>query len=120
MKYVFWIVVVVGVIYVAWQFAAPELANVEFQDELHDLSTQAGSRTGLSSPKSDEELRTIILRKAEGYDILLEPKQVMVTRSGEGADSVVYLAVDYTVPVHLPGYTVTLHFAPTSRGAGSD
>lgn len=116
MKYGFAIAVVVGTIFVAWQFAAPELANIEFQDDLHDLSTQASSRTGLSPPKTDEELRTIILHKAEGYDILLGPEQVTVKRSGSGADAIVYLAVEYSVPVHLPGYAVTLHFAPTSTG----
>lgn len=116
MKYLFGLAVVVGVIFVIWQFAAPELANIELQDDLHDLSTQAASRTGLTSPKSDEELRNIILRKAEGYDLLLDPEQITIKRSGSGADSGVYLAVEYTVPVHLPGYTRTLHYNPTSAG----
>lgn len=116
MKYVFGIAVVVAAIFVAWQFAAPELANIELQDDLHDLSSQAGWRIGLSTPKSDEELRNLIIRKAGKYDILLEPKQITVRRSGTEQAPVFFLAVDYTVPVNLPGYTVTLHFAPTSAG----
>lgn len=116
MKYVVGIAVAVAAIFVAWQFAAPELANVELQDDLHDLSTQAGSRIGIYSPRSDEELRNIIILKAAKYDILLEPKQVTVTRSGSDRAPVFYFAVDYTVPVHLPGYTYILHFNPTSAG----
>lgn len=116
MKYVFGIAAVVAAIIVVWQFAAPELANVEFQDDLHDLSAQVGSRIGLSTPKSDEEIRNIIIRKAANYDILLRPEQVTVKRSGPDHAPVFYLAVDYTVPVNLPGYTFTLHFSPTSAG----
>ncbi|MBZ5549815.1 MAG: hypothetical protein LAO22_17960 [Acidobacteriia bacterium] len=116
MKYVFVIAVAVAAIFVAWQFAAPELANVEFQDDLHDLSSQASSRIGLTTPKSDEELRNIIILKAARYDIELEPKQVTVKRSGSDQALVFFLAVDYTVPINLPGYSVTLHFAPTSAG----
>jgi hypothetical protein len=115
-KYVFGIAVVVAAIFVAWQFAAPELANIEFQDDLHDLSAQAGSRIGLSSAHSDEELRKIVLRQAQKYEIPLEPRQVTVKRSGSDEAPILFLAVDYTVPVHLPGYTFTLHFTPTSAG----
>jgi hypothetical protein len=115
-KYVLWIAVVVLAIIVAWQFAAPELANIEFQDDLHDLAAHPGSRIGLSSPRSDEEFRNIIIRKAEKYDILLDPKQVTVKRSGPDEAPIFFLAVDYTVTVHLPGYTHTLHFNPTSAG----
>lgn len=116
MRYVFWITVVLGVIFVAYQFAAPELANIEFQDDLHDFSTQMSSRIGLTSPRSDEELRQIIIRRAEKYDIMLEPKQVTVKRSGTDQAPVFFLAVDYTVTINLPGYTVILHYSPTSAG----
>ena len=117
MKYVFGIAVVVAVIFIVWQFAAPEVANIELQDDLHDLAAQAGSRIGLSSPPhSDEELRNSIIRKAGKYDILLDPKQVTVKRSGTDQAPTFFLAVDYTIPVHLPGYTYTLHFNPTSDG----
>ena len=116
MKYVFWIAVVAAAIYVAWLFASPELANIELQDDLHDLSTQASSRTGITAPRSDEELRQIILHKAEGYDILLGPEQVTVKRSGSDKEQTLFLAVEYTVTVHLPGYTYTMHFNPTSAG----
>jgi hypothetical protein len=115
-KYAFWIAAVVAAIYVVWQFAAPELANIEFQDDLHDLSAQAGSRIGLSRPPSDEEIRNSIVRKAEKYDIALDPQHVTVKRSGSDQAPTFFLAVDYTVPVQLPGYTYTLHFAPTSAG----
>ena len=116
MKYVFGIAVAVAVIFVVWQFAARELANIEFQDDLHDLSANVGTRIGFNTPKSDEELRNIIIRKAEKYDIPLEPKQITVKHTGTPEVPTFFLAVDYTVPVHLPGYTYTLHYTPTSVG----
>jgi hypothetical protein len=115
-KYVFWIAVVVAVIYVAYQFAAPELANIQFQDDLHDLSTQMASRIGLTRPRSDDEIRLLILRQAEKYDIPLDPKHVTVKRSGSDQAPTFFLAADYTVEVHLPGYTYPMHFTPTSVG----
>lgn len=116
MKYVLGIAVVVLAIVVAYQFAAPELANVEFQDDLHDLSTQMASRIGLTRPQSDEEIRQTILRKAERYEIVLDPRHIIVQRSGSEEAPVFFLAVDYTVPINLPGYTVILHYSPTSAG----
>jgi len=115
-KYAFAIAVLAAAIFVAYQFAAPELANIEFQDDLHDLSTQMSSRTGLTRPLSDEDIRRTILRKAEQYEIPLDPKHVTVKRSGTDEAPMFFLAADYTVEVHLPGYTYPMHFTPTSTG----
>ena len=116
MKYVFWIAIVVAVVIAGWETLEPEITNIVFQDELHDMAAQLGWRTGMSAPNSDEELRNIVIRKAEKHEIPLEPKQVTVRRSGTPENPVLYIAVDYTVTVNLLVYSFRLHFSPTSAG----
>jgi len=114
-KYIFGIAVVVAMVVVSWEILEPEITNIVFQDELHDLAAQAGARIGLSGPTSDEEIRNAVIRNALRHDISLDPRQVTVRRGTQDAPAL-YLAVDYTVPVNLPGYSFSLHFTPTSTG----
>ena len=114
-KHLFGIAVVVAAVMVGWEILEPEITNIVFQDELHDLAAQAGIRIGLPGPTSDEEIRNVVIRNALRHDILLDPRQVTVRRGTQNAPAL-YLAVDYTVPVNLPGYSFTLHFTPTSTG----
>jgi hypothetical protein len=97
-----------------WQIAACELANIELRDDMKDMASQLGGRIGLTSFGSDEDFRNDVLRKARKYDIQLAPKQMIVQRTGEGLGSTIYLAADYTVPIHLPGLSFQIHFSPES------
>jgi len=116
MKYVFRIALVVAVIMAGWEILAPEVTNMIFQDELHDSAAQIGYRTGVAPLNSDEEIRNIVIRKAEKHDIELNPKQVTVQRTGMGESTTWYVAVDYTVKVDLLVYSFPLHFTPSSKG----
>jgi hypothetical protein len=100
MKYVFRIAVIGAVVFAAWTILEPEVTNIVFQDELHDLAAQPSWRPGMSAPNSDEKRRNFVVRKAETHDIALDPKQVTVRRT-ETPENPVYIAVDYTVPVNL-------------------
>jgi hypothetical protein len=102
---------------VGWEILEPEIANLVFQDELHDMAAQLGTRIGLSPPNSNEELRNLVVRKAAKHDIPLDPKQVMVRRSGTPDHQVLFIVADYTVPVNLLVYSFNLHFRPTSNGS---
>jgi hypothetical protein len=107
--------VVLGlVVIVGWQIASCELANLELRSDLRDLAAQAGTRIGLNAPSTDEDLRNAVIRKAEHYEIQLQPEQVTVQRTGTGATSTVYLAADYKARVNLLGYSFSLHFNPSS------
>ena len=97
-----------------WQIGSRELANLELQSDLRDLAAEVGTRIGLDARSTDEEFRSVIIHKAEGHDIQLDPAQVTVVRTGAGWDSSVYLAVDYSVPVNLFVYSFNLHFTPSS------
>jgi divalent metal cation (Fe/Co/Zn/Cd) transporter len=117
MKYVFGILVAAAVIWAGWQILQPEITNLFFQDELHDAAAQPAWHSGMSAPLSDDELRLAVIRRAEQRDIVLEPKQVTVRRSGNGENATIYIEVNYSVPVNLIVYSFELHFSPSSTGA---
>jgi hypothetical protein len=98
-----------------WQITSWELANINFQDELHDMGSQAGAHMGVVVPLSDEETVGAVIRKAEEHGIELRPDQITVQRIGSGDKSTMYLAADYRVPVKLFFFSFSLHFTPTSR-----
>jgi hypothetical protein len=99
---------------VGWQVGKCELTSVELHDDMKDMASQLGPRIGYGNAKSDDDFRDAILRKAKGYDIPLEPEQITVQRIGEGFKAYMYLAADYTVPIHAPGISFQLHFTPES------
>lgn len=114
MKYIAALAVVIALIFVGWQFLAPEFSNYLLQDDLHDLSAQVATHIGLARPKSDDDIRNLIVKDAASHDIVLDPRQVTVQRSGQGENATYYLAAEYTVDVTLPGYSCKLHFKPSS------
>lgn len=91
-----------------WRVGSTEVANLEFQEDLRDIATHSSFRFGNSPPRSEDELRDAVIRKAKEYDINLTPEQVTVRTSPT------YLAADYSVPVNLPRLSFTLHFTPSS------
>lgn len=97
-----------------WQIGACELANIELKDDMQDMASQLGLRIGFTDVASDDELREMILRKAEKYNIAVSPDKVMVMRDGYGKNANVYLEADYSVPIYLPHYSFEMHFAPSS------
>ena len=114
MKYVFCIALIAVAVVTAWRIIQPEIINIIFQDDLRDVAAQIGPRIGFSAPTSDDDLRAIVFRKAEGHNIHLNPGQVTLQSTGSSESRVVYIKVNYTVPVNLFVYSFRLHFTPTS------
>lgn len=102
------------VVSTGWQFAACELANYELQDDLKDVGSLLGTRIGLTDVRSDDDLRQVVIRKAREHDIVLQPEQVTVERSGSTEDPV-KIKVDYRARVALLGKSFFLHFTPANR-----
>lgn len=94
-----------------WQAGSSEVANMELQEDMHDLASQVTTYNKYSVARSDDDYREAVIRRAENYDIQLKPSQVTVQHRGDG---LMYLAADYRVPVTLPGYSFVLHFTPSS------
>ncbi|HEV2395466.1 MAG TPA: hypothetical protein VGS27_00810 [Candidatus Sulfotelmatobacter sp.] len=106
--------VIIGVVYCAFQIIPPELTNYSFQDDLHNIAMVGGS----NPHETDQELIDSIIKKAQEHQITLAPEQVTVQRIGTPGAPAVYVAADYSVPVTLPGYSFTLHFTPSSGNRG--
>lgn len=113
-KIVLGLAVLAGAFSVGWQVAACELASIELQDDINDLTSQLGARVGYSAPNSDEDFRNAVLRSAHRYGIKLMPGQVSIQREGSGPLSTVHLSADYTAPIHLFRFSFSIHFTPES------
>lgn len=99
---------------VGYQIGSREVANVELQDDMLDLSRELGAWIGLGHPSTDQDLKMAVVRKAKLHDIDLKPAQVMVERTRSGDTVAIYLSADYTVTIQLPGYSIPLHFTPAA------
>ncbi|MGA7906963.1 MAG: hypothetical protein WCA16_06105 [Candidatus Sulfotelmatobacter sp.] len=106
--------VIVGVVIAGFQIAPPLLTNYSFQDDLQNVAMVEGANT----QKTNEDIRTDVLRKAKEHDLQLDPKQVTVQDISTPGVKSVFIAVDYSVPVNLPGYSFEMHFNPSSGNKG--
>jgi hypothetical protein len=61
-KIIGWFAMFTLVISTGWQIAVYELANVELNDDLKDLSAMGAAQIGLEGPGSDGELRESMIR----------------------------------------------------------
>jgi hypothetical protein len=102
--------VVVGI----FQVAPPMMANYSFQDDLKNIAMVSGG----SSTKTDDDIRTDILRKAKEHDLPITEKQVTVTRISTPGNNAVYVAADYSVTISMPFYPFEMHFSPSSGNRG--
>ena len=102
--------VVVGV----FQVVPPIMANYSFQDDLKTVAMMDSA----SLQKTDEDVRSDVLRKAREHDLPIGEKQVTVQRINTPGLSAVYVAADYSVTISLPGYSFDMHFTPSSGNKG--
>ena len=113
-KIILALTVIVLIVMAAWQIGAWEIANINLQEDMRDMASQAGTRFGVVVPPSDEELMRAVIGKAKERGIDLAPNQVTVKRTNPGEHSTLYLAADYKVPVKLPFVSFSLHFKPSA------
>jgi len=98
--------VVVGL----FQVAPPMLANYSFQDDLKTVSLMDSANL----QKTDEDVRNDVLRKAKEHDLPIDGKQITVQRINSPGLSAIYIAVNYSVTINLPGYPFDMSFNPTT------
>jgi hypothetical protein len=108
------LVVLVLPLTVGWQSVGWTLANAQLRDDLHNIASEPAARIGWVDYKTENDFRYAVIRKAEQYDIHLQPEQITVRRSGTLKEPIIYLAADYATRVRLPGYSFNMHFTPSS------
>ena len=108
LRALFGLLLVGGGFYVAWMLIPPYFDNYQFQDIIEN---EARQNTYSGYPKSEEDIRTSVFKKAQDLEIPIKPEQIQVSRKGPE----VVISADYTVHVDLPLYPVDLEFHPSSR-----
>jgi hypothetical protein len=104
----FLLVVFVG--YSLFQVVPPLMANYNFQDDLRQVAMIDGN----ALQKTDDDVRSDVMRRVKDHDLPIDPKQVTVQRINTPGLAAVYVAADYSVTVSLPGYAFDMHFTPNS------
>ncbi len=97
-----------------WRAGASEVANMELQQDMHDLALAPRSNWGYTKYHSDDDFRQAVITKAREYGIELTPEQVTVEHQSPNANVPLYLSADYSVPVSVANFSMTLHFTPSS------
>jgi hypothetical protein len=106
---VFGLLILVGI-----KVIPPYFSNYQFQDAIKTEALQSTYTT-----RSEEDIRTAIIKQAHSYDIELTDKQVHVSRSGGGIGTgTIAIECDYSVPIELPGYSTDLEFHVSSKNRG--
>lgn len=113
-KAIIGLLAIVAVFLGIFQVAPPIMSNFSFEDDLKTVALMDGANL----QKTDEDVRNDVLRKAKEHELPVTPKQVIVQRVNTPGTLAVYVAVDYTVPINLPGYSFDMHFTPSSGNKG--
>jgi len=104
---------IVVVAFAGLKIVPPYFSNYEFEDAIKNEALQATYST-----RSEDDIRDAIVKRARDYDIQLTAKQVRVSRSGSNGIGSLSIEADYSVPVDLPGYPMTLEFHPSTKNKG--
>ena len=96
---------VVAAFYVAWNMIPPYFNNYQLQDALDDIA-----RKNTYTTISDDDLKKIVVTKADTEDIKLKEDQVIVTRKVDGLG----ISVKYKVHVDMVVHPVDLEFTANS------
>ena len=96
----------VVVVYGMWLMVPPYFHNYQLQDAITEEA-----RINTYTPKSEDEMRETIWRKAKEMEVPIKREQINVQREG----GIVSIGIDYTVHVDLPGYPLDLKFHPSSK-----
>lgn len=99
------LLLVVGGFYVAWNMVPPYFHNYQLQDDLDDVARRH-SYTSIS----EDEIKKIVISKADNDNVRLKEDEIVVTRTPNGLG----ISVKYRIHVDMVLYPVDLDFAANS------
>ena len=105
--------VIVAGVYVAAKIAPPYFENFQFQDAVKDEATHDSY-----APKSEDDIRASIFKKAQEYDIPITEDAIQVQRQGNNFNGTIIIHAAYVVHVEMPLYPVDLHFDASTENKG--
>ena len=112
-KMFFGIFVIVAGLYVSFKVVPPYFNNYQFEDWLKQEDTQDSY-----SPKSPDDIRDTVVKKAQEFDIPLTADGVQVQRSGNQFSGNVAIHAPYVIHIDLPGFPLDLHFNASTENKG--
>jgi len=99
------LVVIVGSFYVAWNMIPPYFNNYQFQDTLDDIA-----RRNSYTSMTEDDIKKIVITKAQDDNIKLKEDQIVVTRTPSGLG----ISVKYRIHVEMIVHPVDLDFTANS------
>jgi len=105
--------VIVLVVFLGLKTVPVFFSNYEFEDFIKEEALQSTYST-----RSEDDIRDAVIKHAHNYDISLTPPQVHVSRTGGNGTGSLTIEADYSVPIDLPGYSMTLDFHPSTKNKG--
>lgn len=114
MKTIVLLAVLALAVVLGWQAGSDEIANMQFQGDLHDLAALPTSNWGYTTLKSDDDFVKAVIRKAQDHDIQLTPEEVTVQHQSNDPRAPLYLAAHYSEDVKIASFSMTLNFEPSS------
>jgi hypothetical protein len=105
LKIVIFLAVVAALVYVGWANVPPWFHYYQFRDDLDDIV-----RVNSYLSRSDDELKQIVINKANAEEIHLKEDQVIVSRGPEGLG----ISVHYSIHVDMGVFTKDWDFTAQS------
>ena len=99
------LLVIAGMIYVAWYMIPPYFNNYQFQDSLDDIA-----RHNSYTSVTDDGLKEIVANKALADNIPLKPEQIVISHTTDGLG----ISVHYRIHVDMIVHPVDLDFVANS------
>jgi hypothetical protein len=105
--------VIVLVAFLGLKIVPVYFSNYEFEDFIKEEALHSTYSTS-----SEDDIRDSVVKHAHDYDIPLTRTQVHVSRTGSNGTGSLTIEADYSVPIDLPGYSMTVAFHPSSKNKG--
>ena len=99
------LLVIAAGFYVAWNLIPPYFHNYQLQDDLDDVA-----RRNTYTASTDDDIRQMVIKKAQNNDIALRQEQVVVSRGENG----LAISVKYRVHVEMMVHPMDIDFTANS------
>src|SRR5581483_4744212 len=107
------VALITSIVVVGLYVIPPYFANYQFED---DIKNEAMTLTYTS--KTEDEIRQVILKRANDLEITISPQQISVQRTGTLGSGSLLIEANYTVHVNLPGYPFDLPLQAGTKNKG--
>jgi hypothetical protein len=113
LKLILGVGVIVVVAFLGIKILPVYFSNYEFEDFIKEEALHS-----TYSMRSEDDIREAVIKHARDFDIDLTAKQVHVSRTGSSGNGSLTIEAEYSVPIDLPAYSMTVDFHPSSKNKG--